>query len=527
MKYINLKMICVLFAVFFAVSCQNDFLDRPSQSQISTENFYKTKDEIRLATAALYGGKVWSQWNNLAYLPLGDILSGNLILTYQGADLVQLNTFTLSGSNPRLTTGWVSLYIVVAHCNSTINAISASTSATVSATDKNAAIAEARFIRAMAYYHLVMLWGEVPIIEDNTKLIESPLVNKNKIADGYRFISEDLIFAAENLPKTDEKGRVTCWSAKGLLSKVYLTMAGLGQSGGERKQEYLDLAKKYAKDVVENSGLALLPSYKDLFRTQFNDCPESLFALQWSATTNWMEGNQLLTYSPANEINPQKTSAWGSPAPSYDLYLAYSTQDSIRRKTSFMITGDHYAELNAAGGGYTAGGTGMKKHIIGNEVDNNTPAMTAFGSIEHNALLRLADVYLIYAEAILGNNASTTDADALLYFNAVRSRAGVDPVNVLNLDVILNERRVEFACEGQYWYDLIRLSYFNPVKALNRINNQQRVPFDYDKTTLIATPKDPIAIITPATIASFTLQLPASEVIINPKLNDESVPYYK
>lgn len=527
MKYIYLKIICVLFAVFFAVSCQNDFLDRPSLSEISTENFYKTKGELRLATAALYGGRVWAQWNNLAYLPLGDILSGNLILVYQGADLVQLNTFTLSGSNPRLIAGWNSLYIIVGHCNTTIKAIIENTPATVSEADKNAAIAEARFIRAMAYYHLVMLWGEVPIIEDNSKLIESPLVNKNKIADGYRFIAEDLIFAAENLPETDEKGRVTSWSAKGMLSKVYLTMAGLGQSGADRKQEYLDLAIIYAKDVLENSGLVLLPSYKDLFRTQFNDNPESLFALQWSATTGWMEGNQLLTYSPSDEINPQRSSAWGSPSPSYDLYLAFIPQDSIRRKASIMITGDYYAELNAAGGGFTATMPGMKKHITGNEVDNNTPAMSPFGSIEHNALLRLADVYLIYAEAILGNNASTTDADALLYFNKVRERAGVDPVTVLNLDVILNERRVELACEGQYWYDLVRLSYYNPIKALDRINNQKRVVFEYNKDTEIATPKDPIAIIAPATVASFTLQLPASEIVINPKLNDESVPYYE
>lgn len=527
MKYIQLKKICVLFAVFFAVSCQDDFLDRPSQSDTSTENFYKTKEELRLATAALYGGKVWTQWNNSAYLPLGDILSGNLILVYQGTDLVQLNTFTLSGSNGRLITGWNSLYIIVAHCNTTINAIIEKTPATVAEADKNAAIAEARFIRAMAYYRLGMLWGEVPIIEDNLNLITSPLVNKNRREDVFRFITEDLIFAAENLPTTDQKGRVTSWSAKGMLSKVYLTMAGLGQSAGNRKQEYLDLAKNYAKDVIENSGLALFPSYKDLFRTQFNDNPESLFALQWAPTTGWMEGNQLLTYSPSDAINPQKSSAWGSPGVTYDLYLAYTEQDSIRRKVSFMLTGDHYAELNAAGGGYTAGGQGMKKHIIGNELDNNTPGMTALGSIEHNSLLRLADIYLIYAEAILGNNASTTDADALLYFNKVRERAGVDPVTVLNADVIFKERRVEFACEGEYWFDLVRLSYYDPVKAVNILSNQQRVEFDYDKDTKEATPKNPIGIISPATLATFTLQLPSSDVIVNPKLNQPAVPYYE
>ena len=527
MKYINFKLICVLFAVFFAVSCSNDFLDRPSQSEISTENFYQTKDEMRLATAGLYGGRIWGQWNNDAYIPMGDILSGNLILAYQGTDLVELNTFTLSGTNGRLLTCWKGLYIVVAHCNATIKGIE-NAPATVSETDKNAALGEARFIRAMAYYHLVMLWGEIPIIEDNSKLIENPLVNKNKVADGYRFITEDLTFAAENLPPTDAKGRVTSWSAKGMLSKVYLTMAGLGQPGGTRKQEYLDLAKSYAKDVIENSGKVLQPSYKDLFRTQFNDDPESLFSLQWSPTNGgWNDGNQLLTWSPSTDISPQHANAWGGPAPSYDLYLAFTRQDSIRRKVSFMLNGDYYAELNAAAGGYTAGGQSMKKHIIGTEVDNNSPTMTSITSMEHNSLLRLADVYLVYAEAILGNNAATTDADALLYFNKIRERAGVDPVTVLNTDVILKERRVEFACEGQYWYDLVRLSYYNPVKAVELLSNQKRVTFDYVKSTEMATPKDPIGIISPATVGTFTLQLPAAEIIADPKLNEPSVPYYK
>ncbi|MBZ4040862.1 RagB/SusD family nutrient uptake outer membrane protein [Flavobacterium hibisci] len=526
MNSIYKKCMLTFLGILTLTGCQDDFLDRPSKSEINTENFYQNRKELRLATAALYGGKVWAQWNNTAYLPLGDILSGNFVLQYQGADLVQLNTFTLSGSNARLTAGWGALYIIIAHCNTTIKAITEKTPASVAVKDKNAAIAEARFIRAMAYYHLAMLWGEVPIIEDNSKLIQSPLINKNKTADVYRFISEDLIFAAENLPSTDEKGRVTTWSAKGMLSKVYLTMSGLGQSGGTRNQEYLDKAKTYAKDVIENSGLTLLPNYANLFKTQFNDNQESLFALQWSATTGWMEGNHLLTYSPSVDINPQKGGAWGSPGTSYDLYLAFTEQDSIRRKATFMLTGDHYPELNAAGGGYTATAPGLKKHIIGNEADNNSPAMSYIGSIEHNALLRLADVYLVYAEAILGNNSSTSDPSALLYFNKVRERAGVTTVTSINADDILKERRVEFGAEGQYWFDLVRLSYYNPQKAVDLLSNQRRVLFDYDATSKQATPKDPIAPISPATFATFTLQLPDSEVVANPKLNEPSVPYY-
>lgn len=524
MKYINLKNICVMFTVLFAVSCQDDFLDRPSQSDISTENFYQTKEELRLATAALYG-KPWAQFNNEAYLPFGDVMSGNIVIPYHGPDLIQLNTFTLNGANGRLRTGWKGLYIVIAHCNITIKAIE-NTTATIAEADKNAAISEAKFIRAMAYFHLALLWGEVPIIEDNEKLITTPLVNRNLKADVYRFITEDLIFAAENLPLTDTPGRVTTWSAKGLLSKVYLTMAGLGQSGGTRNQEYLDLAKNTAKDVIENSGLGLHPSYYNLFRTQYNDSPESLFALQWTTGAGWGEGNMLLTYSPSMEINPQKAGGWGGTLVSYDLYLAYTEQDSIRRKANFMLTGDHYPELNAAEGGFTPTYPTMKKHIIGNETDNNAPAMTFTSSILHTPLLRLADVYLVYAEAILGNNTSTTNADALQYFNMVRERAGVDPVTVLNLDVIFKERRIEFACEGQYWYDLVRLSYFNPAKAISLLSNQQRVTFEYDSTTAIATPEPPIGVITPATVGTFTLQLPTSEIIANPKLNTPAVPYY-
>jgi hypothetical protein len=72
----------------------------------------------------------------------------------------------------------------------------------------------------------------------------------------------------------------------------------------------------------------------------------------------------------------KKNGAWLSLDPTYDLYLNYSPQDTIRRKASFMMNGDFYPELNAAGGGYKAGGQSMKKHIIGNEKDNNSPSMT-------------------------------------------------------------------------------------------------------------------------------------------------------
>lgn len=528
MKPIN-KIVIILLLGAAIAGCKKSFLDRPSNSQISSDNFYNNAAELRLATANLYGGAPWWQWHNQACLPLGDILSGTGYFQWYG-DFVQLFTRTITSQNNVVASGWTGLYNVIGQCNTVITAIQKQASPSIPVRDKNAAIAEARFIRAVAYYDLAVYWGAVPIVEDNSKLIKDPLLYRIKVLDVYKFITIDLTYAAQNLPLKDDKGRVTTWSAQGMLGKVYLTMAGVGQNGS-RNQALLDSAKKYAGNVCKNSGLSLFPSYYDLFKTQNNDNPESLFALQWAPGVGYGFGNTWLTYSPSSDINPLKNGAWTPLQVTWDLYKNYSAKDTVRRKATMMLPGDYYPELNAAGGGYTATQVCMKKHIIGNEKDNSSPTMDYWSSIEHNAVLRLADVYLVYAEAILGNNASTADGDALTYFNAVRKRAGVDPAPVLNADTILRERRVELAFEGQYWTDLVRLSYYQPTKAIDILNAQDathsREPFSYDAKTHKATRDTTGASYAlPATISAFTLQIPASELGADPKLAQPPVPYY-
>lgn len=515
-----LLMTSVLFT-----SCSEQFLDRPPLSEINSEGFYQDKESLRLATAALYAGAQWGEWNYIAYLPIGDVMSGNMVLGYNG-DAVQLNTFSVNGLNGNLVANWKGMYKVIGHCNTTINAIMEKSPGLVDEKDINAAIAEAKFIRAYAYYNLAMLWGDVPIIEGSSQLVSSPLVPRNEVNDVYQFIVNDLTFAANNLPATDAAGRVTKWSAQGLLGKVYLSWSGL-DNAGSRDQALLDSAKLYAGNVCNNSGLSLLDNYADLFKTENNDNQESLFALQWvPSTSDWLAGNMLQIYTTAGvEISANGEQGWFGISPTYDMYNQYSEKDTVRRKATFMLRGDYYPELNAAGGGFTyTGDAGLKKHIIGTKDDNNAPAMTRNSSAEHNALLRLADVYLVYAEAILGNNGSTSDAEALFYFNAVRERAGLDPVTSLNADILLKERRIELAAEGHYWFDLVSLSYYNPQKAINLLNGGERVAFSYSDGE--ATPNDPFGVITPATINSFRLPIPSSEITANPKLLDAPVPYF-
>lgn len=533
MKKINIY-IYSLFVIIMISSCKKDFLNRPPLTGITADNFYKSSSDLRLATAAIYA-QPWFNWNNFPLLGIGDIMSGNMMQPYN-TGLVQFTTFSITSDNTYISQSWTSFYDIVAHCNVNIKAINTKLPDSVSVVSKNGALGELRFLRATAYYHLAMLWGPVPIIEDNDKLIANPLVPRNKLTDVYKFIINDLRFAVTNLPKADQPGRVTTWSAQGMLAKVYLTRAGLGQSG-TRNQTDLDSAAYFAGNVCNSSGLTLLPSYYNLFRTQFNDNTESLFAFQWAPGVGYGQGNDIeAQFAPSGSLVTGGGGWGGAIGPTYSLYKLYTPQDSIRRKATFMLTGDHYPELDAAHGGYSATGVNVKKHIVGTAADNNSPTMDLWSSIEHNTVLRLGDVYLIYVEAILGNNSSTSDGRALQYFNAIRSRAGVPIVSNITTSMLMNERRIELAFEGQYWFDLVRLSYYNPQAATDTLNHQtqlqsgqtivDRSQFTYSAGTGMVTLQPSNLIITSATAATFTLPIPANDQTADPKLLQAPVPYY-
>jgi hypothetical protein len=522
------KIIYLALAISgFLTSCSNSFLDRPALSSVTSDNFYKTAEDLKKATAALYSGNIWGAWTSDCYLPIGEVLSGNMVLGYNpGA--VELNTFSMTGYNSNLVTEWRSMYNLIAHANTTIHAIEERAPNSIPKEYINATLAEAKFMRAYAYFTLTRLWGDVPIIEDNRDLFDHPLVYKNNTSDVYKFVANDLTFARKNLPITGgtwEKGRVTTWSAQGLLSKVYLTWAGLNQSGN-RDQALLDSAKLYAGNVCE-SDLLLLDDYADVFKYQNSDNEESLFALQWPTNGGgWYGGNMLQLYSNALIINGG--GGFFGIEVTYDMYLQYADND-LRRKATFMYKDEEYPELNTNLGGLKfTGSSGLKKHIIGNEKDLGLPKMTNTSSPEHTILLRLADIYLIYAEAVLGNNGTTTDGKALAYFNKIRSRAGLNPVSSIDDDALLKERRIELAAEGEYWFDLVRLSYYNPSKALALLEgyDKSRNKIDIDAAGVV-TPGSSYGVITAPTINSFKLPIPSSEVTANPHLgtDEPAVPY--
>jgi hypothetical protein len=174
----------------------------------------------------------------------------------------------------------------------------------------------------------------------------------------------------------------------------------------------------------------------------------------------------------------------------------------------------------------------IKKYVVGKSKD--VGGQSSQQRYPNNTyMLRLAEVYLIYAEAVLGNNASTGDASALDYFNRVHERAGLPTrTDPLTWEDIFKERMKEFAMESMAWYDLVRLHYYNPEKAYDIINNQDRGLFvahpnqwpnpsrwTFAKTSWFA---DRFAV---ANSGNFQLPLPATEVSQAPSLKDDPISY--
>jgi hypothetical protein len=410
----------------------------------------------------------------------------------------------------------------------------------------------------------VQNWGPVPIITDNVAALQDTSITRNTVESVWEFITRDIRYGTEHLPATPVQiGRLTKWSAMGMLAKMYLIRAGVGGSPGNRNQVYLDSAKYFAKQVIDNSGAFLLDQehgyangYEELFKMKNNNNPETLFALQWVYNGDWGTQNSVQAFLAFSSSITGTPDGWGGDLGAslyllekYEGLVATGATDDMRRKATFMFPGDHYPYIHqqvlddqgnpviqelvvpTGGSGYNTRAN-VKKYVVGRAQDNEGKVLQQRTEIQ-TYMLRLADVYLVYAEAILGNGTSTSDPQALKYYNAVRIRAGLDPKSIITWDDIFNERLVELAMEGQAWYDFVRLSYFDQGKAFSILNNQDRGfiritpdnPEAPTKWTIVPDPSYTGERKFTVNTGNFHLPLPEAEVSKAPNLRKEPVPY--
>jgi hypothetical protein len=540
----NIKYIITLVIVLLGSSCGKDFLEITPEDRLTSDDYYRNEDEVRAGTASLYGYPWFSYDDKFSWLA-GDCMSGNIYYTYDQEG--QFFYFSFNEGNAHLYGGWKGLFRVISYANSVINDMPRIAEENVTKDVIDASLGEARFIRAAAYFILAEYWGEAPIIENSTELVTSNqmMLPKNTRSSIYEFIKRDLEFAAANLATTEEPGRVTQWSAKGMLAKLYLTMAQ--DLTDPNSASYFASAKNYAEDVIVNSGLSLMEDYSDLFRIENNNNEESLFALQWMKGGYALGNSRNANWARSSLIADQQ---WGGgKGVTYDFTQDVKAGDK-RRSAIYMTLGDYYPEIHSADGGYTYNFetenpdnpnnpleaandnlNHLKKFVVGSSDDTGGQVGTEQDAGINQYILRLADVYLIYAEAALGAAASTSDAIALDYYNVIRKRAGIDTLESITFMDILTERRVEFCLESMFWFDIKRYFYRDSQAAIDYLNDQER-EYTYNEIPGSDNPNSWDSYELDSTENSYTvhesqmfLPVPASEVLVNPMLSEDAVEY--
>ncbi|MDR2650947.1 MAG: RagB/SusD family nutrient uptake outer membrane protein [Prevotellaceae bacterium] len=529
----------VTIALTLSLSSCSDFLEIKPNNLVTGSSL--TAENLPALTSPLYN-VVWADFNSQFYYGLGDGASYNLYAPYSNY-IYPFADFSVTGLTGPLVNAWSSFYQVIQQSNKVIISINES-----SASDeiKNQYIGEARFMRGTAYWYLASLWGNAIISEDPTVIVNNPVINTNPCNDVFEFAIRDLEFAAKYLPENaTESGRINRYSAFGMLSRVYLAYSGYvsnqtNPNSGTRNSEYLELAKKAAEKVINESKYELLANYPDLFKIENNNNTESMFAFQWvpgmNSTTGWgVINNHQAYFAYSSEITGDDA-AWGDwTRATYDVIKEYSLTDTIRRKATWMGYGDFYPEINKANGGLLCERSNgqqflnVKKGVVGSTKDN--PAIARMNSALNTYMLRLAEVYLNYAEAILGNSATTNDANALLYFNKVRTRSKMSEKSSISYEDIRYERRIEFCMEGLYWYDLLSRSYYKRQDVIEYLIAQHRetiVPFLFESPNILSldSSRDEATRAIGSIDASvFVLPYPSDEVIKNPLLKEPPVPY--
>lgn len=519
---------CLAMALSFT-SCE-DFLDRPTTDNYTCADFYKTPEQLRQAANTLYGTPWFDYQRGLIWVL--EPLAGN----YYNSDAKILPFLTLSTSdlstNDYLIGMSNSTWAVIAHANQTIDNINLYTEG-VDQTVKDKYIAECMVFKAMAYFEAVRIWGSIPIIHSTSKTVaagEAFEMKRNKKEDVYKYIISTLIEASEYLPETRDAGRVDKYSVYGLLAKVYLQAAGVT---GTLNTAYLQKSKDYAAKVYEKySSYAMLDNYEDLWRISTGDnCSEGLITLHWNAIYDPYTAINAIHCDINMGSTFSGTAGWGSGGgPSIDLQNVFGVSSAFkpsgtfrsdtldqRRRGNMLLYKDHIwywwrdsvdATLKAAGlttkGFYASWNYGDKvdathpamlgaaesscvtgaqcvKYIFGNVSDHVAECGITPQSQGSNVpihLLRTADVLLCYAQADFELNGSVT-GDALAAWNLVQKRAYRGNESLYKpapttYKEFFDERRRELAFEGENWFDLVTVAYFNPEVVESYLQNEER-----------------------------------------------------
>lgn len=432
---------------------------------LSPSGFFKTPKDVQTAVFGGYG------------LLTSELLFGRqfyFMLMYRDdmvdigdrgtvIDRIQVNDFNMDANNAMVRVSWATWYRVISAVNT---AEAGAKQITAPENVINPLIAEARFLRAFAYYHLVQCFGDVPYIKEPiSDPLNSNTITKTKAADIWAGIIEDLNYAKQWLPNqqpSSTRSRATKGAAAAFLASTYLTL-------GDYTKAYAE-----AKFVIDNRslfGYRLEPDYQDLFRGELGGkLQEVIFDVDFLANLFVNSGanaglnlNDDLLAPMMNPRNIGNLGGFAAAVPNQRVWDNWNPLD-YRKKVSMADT----VIVNGVRFGYGQFGDPKRPHAFKWGRFPATSNVQGRYSSHNYPMMRYAEVLLIAAEAL----AETTgvNAEAIDYVNQVRTRARNWPGNPTTfpqnvaagisksefIDLLMEERKLEFCFEGKRWYDIKR-----------------------------------------------------------------------
>ncbi len=474
MKTKILSKILIVFTAFVIISsCSEDFLTIDKTGGIPQDEYYQTDDQAFAAVISAYDmlQALWAQdWKCMwmvKELPSGEINCGGSNSSDQ-PPYQQLAKFLYGPSNEPISAVYETSYFGIYRANKVIEKVTGDTDG------KKIVIAEAKVLRAYYYFELVTMFGKVPLVTTELKASEyaQPPAEISaiwtQIETDLKEAIPDLLVKSALIDKYGEEHafRVTKGTAQALLGKAYLY-----------QQKYADAVTQF-NAVIQSHEYTLVKDFSQILKKETEFGSESLFEIsyatdqgnQWS---NFVWGNgrrqennihwQLCGPRGDGYFEPGNTgliNGWGFAYPTQAIYDAFTADDTIRRRASIMSE----TELQAKGGDYRLDGelpydcdgfVRLKYGTWASETDLKAQPEVNYGT--NIRLIRMADVYLMAAEANYMSDGNETAAHAAL--DSITTRAKIAPITTSGAQLladIKHQRMVELAFEGHHFADLIR-----------------------------------------------------------------------
>ena len=453
------------------------------------EIIYQTRADAESALLGLYEDIRGNQNElQLDYLLIGDVHSDNAYAGTTGSEVVDPATNDLNSTTLCVNRDWKLYMNLAAHCTRFIVGVEKVADGSLSESEINTMRAQAEIFRAFMWFRMVRMWGNIPLVttvppditSDNIEeAYDSYFPAQNTEGEVYEMILKDLEDALQYAPDGNgDKTRFSKDVASALLAKVY----------AEKPVRDYNKVIQYV-DMLTSKGYRLNESYGDLFNVDMTNTsgqsvvgtpltmntPESILEVHYPVGSgnwaSWMYGRCLEDYD--------YSFTWAKwITPSRDLLAAFDAEKDSQRKEQTVI---YYS-------------CAWSNYYPSDNYAFMYKVRTGYANIY---FLRYDDLLLLKAEALLGNG-DLSGAAAII--DQIRARAGVAPLTASEksnketlFSLYVRERRLELACEGERWFDLVRLNLVEEAMEAAQRTDPGRLPLVYPYTEnsyLLPIPQD-------------------------------------